>query len=221
MSKLFNKERQIDRERLAGAAIIISLLVIFLSMLSIRYFDVKISNIEQVDGDLYTVITDNGPVNVDKNDILRIEQTYAKASITGTSVELDKIYTTQGFIYFSSLDPFFKTGQQLIRSVDSETKPVWILADKTSITDETSNELQNANLKLIQPFSFAIGTPANVISLVFTSVFLQYLAFAFGGLALLVLIFPLKIDPARHVASVVQQDSEFCSPDEHIGAVAK
>ncbi len=218
---MFNKERQIDRERLAGAIIIMSLLVIFLSMLSIRYLDVKISNIEVVDGDLYTVVTDNGPINVDKSEILRIEKTYTKASITGTPVELDKIYTTQGFIYFSSLDSFYKIGQQLIKSVDNEKKPVWILSDKTTITDATPNELQNANLKLIQPFSYAIGTPSNLISIVFTLIFLQYLAFAFGGIALFVLIFPLKIDSAKHTVSSVQQDSEFCSTDEHIGAVAK
>lgn len=221
VSKLLNKERQIDRERMAGAVIIMSLLVIFLSMVGIRFLDVKVSNIELVDGGLYTIITDKGPVNIDKGDILRIEKTNTKASITGAPVELDKIYTTKGFIYFSSLDPFYKIGQQLIKSVDSEKNPVWILSDSTPITDATSNELQNANLKLIQPFSFAIGTPSNVISLVFTLIFLQYLAFAFGGIALFVLIFPLRVESAKPAASSVQQDPEFCANEDHISVVAK
>jgi hypothetical protein len=222
VSKLLNKERQIDRERMAGVVILISLLVIFLSMVGIRFLDVKVSNIELVDGDLYSIITEQGPVNIDKTEILRIEKTYTKASITGIPVELDKIYTTKGFIYVSSLDPFYKMSQQIIHSVDSGNKPVWILSDTSSISDATPSQLQNANLKLIQPFSYAIGTPANFISRVFTLIFLQYLAFAFGGIALFILIFPLKIESSsKYDSESVQQDSEYCTSDEHISVVAK
>ena len=100
------KEIQVDRERIAGIIIFFSLFVILLTMIGIRMLDVKVSNIEFVDGGLYTVVTDNGSVNISKDDILRIERTYTNAAITGTIVEQDRIYTTKGFIYFSSLDRF-------------------------------------------------------------------------------------------------------------------
>ena len=117
---MITKEILVDRERIAGVIIFISLFVILLTMVGIRILDVKVSNIELVDSGLYTIITDYGPVNVSKDDILRIERTYTKAAITGAIVEQDRIYTTKGFIYFSSLDPFCNTGQQLINSVDFE-----------------------------------------------------------------------------------------------------
>ncbi|AFM41869.1 hypothetical protein Desaci_2959 [Desulfosporosinus acidiphilus SJ4] len=220
---MFNKERQFDRERIAGAVIILSILVIFLSMVGIKLLDVKVSNIELVDGDLYTVVTGNGPVNFSKNDILRIEYTDTKAGLTGTPIELDKIYTTKGFIYFSSIDPFYKIGQQIIQSVEDKNnlKPVWILPDKSPISGSTTNELQNANLKLIQPFSYAIGTPGKFIPIVFALLSIQYLAFAFGGIALFVLVFPLRIDSVKYNPAASQQDPEFCANEDHIGAVAK
>ncbi len=218
---MLNKERQFDRERMAGAMIIVSLLVIFLSMVGIRLLNVKVSNIELVDGDLYTVITDQGPVNINKSDILRIETTNTKASITGTPVELDKIYTTKGFVYFSSADPFYRVGEKIIQSVKNTDKPVWIPADKKPISDATPDELQNANLRLIQPFSYAIGTPPNKIPFVFTLLTIQHLAFAFGGIALFVLVFPLRINSVKYNSPATQQDPEFCAADDHIGAVAK
>ena len=108
------KGRQVDRECVTGAMVLICIVVIILSSASIWFFDVKVSNIELVDRGLYTVITDKGPINVGQDDILRIERSYTKAAITGTPVELAKIYTTKGFIYFSSLDSFAKTGRNLL-----------------------------------------------------------------------------------------------------------
>ena len=112
------KERQLDRERIAGFIVVICLFVVIITMFCIRFLDVKILNIEYVDRGLYSVITDKGDINIEQNDILRIERTFTKASITGTTVEMDRIFTTKGFIYFTSLDPFYKTGQEIINSVD-------------------------------------------------------------------------------------------------------
>ncbi|OLN33582.1 hypothetical protein [Desulfosporosinus metallidurans] len=217
------KRRQIDRERLAGALIFISLFIILMSMVSIRFLDVKVTNIELVDNDLYTIVTDKGPVNINTNDILRIERTYAKAAITGTPVEMDRIFTTKGFIYFSSLDPFYKIGHQLINSVDFVGKSVWInskTSDATQ-TEWTSNQRQTANLKLIQPFNYAMGTPSNLTSVIFFVVSLQYLALAVGGTALFVLIFPLRLDTSMPAHSFLQQDPEIRSEEEKFGVVAK
>ena len=224
MHKLLIKERPIDRERVSGTLIIISLVVIILSMVGIRLIDVKVSNIELVDGGLYTVITAKGPEDIDKSDILRIERTFTKASLTGAPVELDKIYTTKGFVYFTSLDPFFPIGQQLIQSVDKSvdtgSQSVWIPADSVTISEVAPNILQNANLKLVQPFSYAIGTPSNLIPILFTLIFTQYLALAVGGISIFILVFPLRIE-MEELETAVSQEAEFCSTDEHRTAVAK
>lgn len=216
-------KQQMDRERIAGTVIFISLFIILLSMISIRILDVKVTNIDFVDNNLYTVITDNGPVNIDSSDILRIERTYAKAAITGAPVEMDRIFTTKGFIYFSSLDSFYNIGHQLINSVDFVGKTVWInlkTSDATQ-TDWTQNQLQNANLRLIQPYNYAIGTPSNLISVVSFVIFLQYMALAVGGTALFVLIFPLRLGTSSSAHSFVQQDSEIRNDEEKYGVVAK
>lgn len=217
------KEIQVDRERIAGVIIFVSLFVILLSMVAIRLLDVKVSNIELVDRDLYTVITDYGPVNVSGDDILRIERTFAKAAITGTTVEQDRIYTTKGFIYISSLDPFYETGHQLINSVDFWGKPVWIRSNTNQTTGEekTPTQLLNDNLRAVQPFNYAIGTPAKLTAVIFAVISLQYLALAIGGLALIVLIFPLRLETPVPARPLIQEDPDYCSTEEALGAVAK
>ncbi|EGW40817.1 hypothetical protein [Desulfosporosinus sp. OT] len=217
------KEIQVDRERIAGVIIFISLFVILLSMVAIRLLDVKVSNIELVDRDLYTIITDYGPVNVSGDDILRIERTYSKAAITGTNVEQDRIYTTKGFIYISTLDPFYKTGHQLIDSVDSWGKPVWIRSSNNQSTgaEKIPPQLLNDNLRTVQPFKYAIGTPAKLSAIIFAVISLQYLALAIGGMALMVLIFPLRLETTLPACSLVQEDPDYCSTEEVFGAVAK
>ncbi|MDR3587004.1 MAG: hypothetical protein P4L59_17085 [Desulfosporosinus sp.] len=221
---MIRKEIQVDRERIAGVIIFISLFVILLTMIGIRILDVKVSNIEVIDNGLYAVITDYGPVNVSKEDVLRIERTYTKAAITGASVEQDRIYTPKGFIYFSSLDPFCKTGLQFINSFDFGGKLVWIPPNNNQVTTasmETPTQLMNDNLRVIQPFSYAIGTPSNLSSVVFSVMSLQYLALAIGGLALMILIFPLRLATPLPVLPFIQEEPEFSSTEETLGAVAK
>ena len=221
---MIRKEIQVDRERIAGVIIFISLFVILLTMIGIRILDVKLSNIELVDNGLYSVITDYGPVNVSRGDVLRIERTYTKAAITGASVEQDRIYTTKGFIYFSSLDPFCNTGLQLINSFDFGGKLVWIPPNNYQVTTaslETPTQLMNDNLRIIQPFSYAIGTPSSLTSLVFAVISLQYLALAIVGMALMILIFPLRLVTPLPVLPFIQEEPEFSSNEETLGAVAK
>ncbi|ODA42771.1 hypothetical protein [Desulfosporosinus sp. BG] len=217
------KEIQVDRERIAGVIIFVCLFVILLSMVAIRLLDVKVSNIELVDRDLYTIITDYGPVNVSGDDILRIERTYSKAAITGTNVEQDRIYTTKGFIYISTLDPFYKTGHQLIDSVDFWGKPVWIRSSNNQAigAEKIPPQLLNDNLRTVQPFKYAIGTPAKLSAIIFAVISLQYLALAIGGMALMVLIFPLRLETTMPAHSLVQEDPDYCSSEEALGAVAK
>jgi len=214
--------RRIDRECISGAVIFICIVVIILSVVSIRLLDVKVSNIELVDRSLYTVVTENGPINVSPDDVLRIERTYSKAAITGAPVELDRIYTIKGFIYISSLDSFYKTGRQLINSIDSEGKLIWIRSNKSEATESKSSwsQLLNANQKTVQPFNYAIGTPFKLATLVFLVLSLQYLALAIGGLALLVLIFPMKLVAPMPAQPFMKEGQEY-GPEEEIVAVAK
>ena len=217
------RETQVDREFISGAIILISILVIILTVMSIRFLDVKVSNIELVDRGLYTVITDNGPINVSQDDILRIERTFTKVAITGTPVELDRIYTIKGFIYISSLDPFYKTGKQLMNSVDFEGKPVWIRSNKSEATEskQSWNKLLNTNLRTIQPFSYAIGTSSKLAALVFSVLSLQYFALAIGAMALGILIFPLRSVIPMPAQPFMQEDQAYSSSEEEIGVVAK
>lgn len=214
------KNRQVDRERIAGALIIICLFVVIFTMVCIKSLDVKVQNIEYVDRGLYTVITKNGDINIDKNDILRIERTYTKASLTGVPVELDRIFTTKGFIYFTSLDPFYTTGCKLINSVDALETSVWIRPENSG-TDETINQQQNANLQLVQPYSYAIGTPNRLSSLILGIVALQSYALALGGLALMILVFPLRLATVSTLQPLQQEESEYRSSDDQLEAVAK
>ena len=217
------KDRYVDREFIMGAIIFICIVVITLSVMSIRFLDVKVSNIEFADRGLYTVTTDNGPINVSQNDILRIERTYTKVAITGTPVEQDRIYTSHGFIYISSLDPFYKTGLQLINSVDFDGKPVWIRTSKNHATEseESWDQLLKTNLRTVQPFSYAIGTPFKIASFIFTALSLQYIALGIGGMALVILIFPLKWRAPIPTQPYVQEDQEYNASSKGIGAVAK
>ncbi len=217
------RDRQVDRECIMGAIITICIFVIILSVVIMRLLDVKVTNIELVDGGLYTVITDNGPINVSEDDILRIERTFPKVAITGTIVEQDRIYTTKGFIYITELDPFFNTGRKMINSVDFEGKPVWIRSDEKEATEsvESGNQRLNANLKTVQPFSYAIGTPPKLISLVFSVLSLQNLAIAVGGIALVILIFPLRLATTMPAQPFMQEDQEYSSSEEVKEVVAK
>ncbi|MFZ3131486.1 MAG: hypothetical protein WA125_10400 [Desulfosporosinus sp.] len=220
---MFIRDRQVDRECITGAIIIICIFVIILSVLSMRLLDVKVTNIELVDRGLYTIITDNGPINVSKDDILRIERNYPKVAITGTIVEQDRIYTTKGFIYITELDPFYATGRKMMNSVDSEWKPVWIRSDKKEAIEsvESWNQLLNTNLKTVKPFSYAIGTPPKLISLIFSVLSLQYLALAVGGMALGILIFPLRLVTSIPAQPIMQENQEYSSSEEVIEVVAK
>ncbi|MBC2725380.1 hypothetical protein [Desulfosporosinus sp.] len=213
------KQGQIDRERITGAIIIISLVVILMSMLGVRLLKVHVTNIELIDRHLYSIITDNGPVNIGQEDILRIERTYTKAAITGSPVELDKIYTTKGFIYISSIDPFYEMGSQLINSVDLERKPVWI-HNSTGSNSSLENR-QKANLELVQPFSYSIGTSAKLVPLTFSILSLQSLSLAIGGLALIILIFPLRLDTPLRGQSLIIQEQEFSTEEDQLDVVAK
>ena len=214
---------RVDREYIMGAVIYICIIVIILTVVSIRFLDVKVSNIELIDRGLYTVITDKGPINVSEDDVLRIERSYTKVAISGTPVEIDRIYTTKGFVYISSLDSFYKIGHQLINSVDFVGKPVWIRSDKSEATEseQSWNQLVNINLKTVQSFNYAIGTPSKLASLIYSVLSLQYLALAIGGMALAILIFPLKLVTPMPTQPFLQEDQEYSSSEEVIGAVAK
>lgn len=212
-----------DRECISGAVILICIFVIILSVLSIRLLDVKVINIELVDRGLYTVITSKGPINVSQDDILRIERTYSKVALTGKIVEQDKIYTTKGFIHVSELDSFYNTGLHLINSVNFEGKEIWFKSDKNEATGsaQSRNQLMQSNLKTIQPFCYAIGTPPNLVSLVFFVLFLQYLAIGVCGIALVIFIFPLRYVSPISAQPFVQEDQEYSPSEEAINIIAK
>jgi hypothetical protein len=217
------RDRQVDRECITGAIIIVCIIAIILSVLCMRLLDIKVINIELVDRGLYTVITDKGPINVSQDDILRIERTFPKVAITGAIVEQDRIYTTKGFIYITGLDPFYNTGRKMINSVDFEGKPVWIKSDKKEATEsvESWNQLLNTNQRTVQPFSYAIGTPPKLISLIFSVLSLQYLALAVGGMALVILIFPLRLVTAMPAQPFMQEDQEYSSSEKMVEVAAK
>lgn len=198
------------REQVAGMIIIISLLLLGVTILGVHILDVKVQNVELVDQGLYTIITDKGTTNIVPDDVLRIERTYTKAAITGVPVELDKIYTKKGFIYVSSLDPFAKTAHQLINSVDYYGQQIWSKANYTEY-------------KTVQPYNYAIGTPANKIGILFFLLSLQYIVLSVGGITLLTLIFPvtLKSDYLVQPQPIMQTETDYSPHEEQFGAVAK
>ncbi|WP_425801685.1 hypothetical protein ACHOLT_13810 [Desulfitobacterium sp. Sab5] len=206
------QHKPLSRERIAGIIIYFCLALMILSIILIKVMDVRVVNVEAVDRGLYTVITQNGPVNVTSDDVLRIERTYTKAAISGSTVELDKIYTKKGFIYAASTDSFYEPTSQLINSVDFLGLATW--------------ERDNVTWQSVQPYGYAIGTPANHISFLFFLLSLQYFLLSVGGLTLAVLIFPLRWK------EVVEEDEEKIIPqpnksnedylaEEQLSAVAK
>jgi hypothetical protein len=217
------KDRQLDRECISGAIILVCIILVILSVVTIRLLDVRILNIELVDRGLFTVITDKGPINVSQDEILRIERTYPKAAITGEIIEQDRIYTTKGFIFLTSLDPFYSTGRNMINSVDLEGKSVWIKYDKNEATESqlSRNQMLNNNLKTVKPYSYAIGTPRKLIPLVHFVVTIQYLALTIGGISLIILIFPLRLAKPIPDQPLIQEDQEYCSSEEAIKVIAK
>lgn len=206
------QHKPLSRERIAGLIIYFCLALMILSIILIKVMDVRVVNVEAVDRGLYTVITENGSVNVTSDDVLRIERTYTKAAISGAPVELDKIYTKKGFIYAASTDPFYESTRQLINSVDFYGLTTW--------------ERDNVTWQSVQPYGYAIGTPDNQISFLFFLLSLQYFLLSVGGLTLAVLIFPLRWK------EVLEEDEEKIIPqpnksnedyltEEQLSAVAK
>ncbi|HVJ48610.1 hypothetical protein [Desulfitobacterium sp.] len=204
------QEKSFYREHFAGLIIFCCLALIILSMIGIQVLDVKVINVEGVDRGLYTVITQKGPVNVEPNDVLRIERTYTKAAITGTSVELDKIYTTKGFIYASSIDSYHENISQLMNSVDFDGLPTW--------------ERENTTWQSVQPYAFAIGTPEQKIPWLFFLLSLQYFMLSIGGITLAILVFPFHWKESKEEKTGKRpsqpHDQDYCA-EEQLSAVAK
>nr|WP_242954713.1 hypothetical protein [Desulfitobacterium chlororespirans] len=141
--------------------------------------DVKVLNIELIDRELYTVITEKGNVNIHPDNVLRIERTYTKEAFTGEPVELDKIYTDKGFVYLSSQAPYAELGKKLMDTVDYYGLPLW--------------ERSGLDWNSLKKYSYAVGTPAQQVPLLFFLISLQYAVLTIGGIALIVLVFPLRL----------------------------
>lgn len=196
------------RERIKGTIIFICLLVLISTIIGIHFLDVNITNIELVDQGLYNIVTSKGSVTVTPGNIIRIERTYTKTAITGVPVELDKIYTDKGFIYFSSLDSFAETGQAIANSVDYYTLKTW--------------SRPNTTLHTIQPYAYAIGTPKTNVTIIFLLMFAQYLSLTIGGITLFILISPISLRNNNYqTINTVAQESDFRTAEEQLGAVAK
>ncbi|CAA7601863.1 Hypothetical protein DEACI_2533 [Acididesulfobacillus acetoxydans] len=205
-------KKRLVREQIAADVIIFCLGTLLVSVLAIRFLDVKIVNIKEADRNLYTIVTERGSINVVPAEILRIEQTFTKTALTGHPVELDKIYTDKGFIYVSSQDSFAPLGRKLINRVDFEGLPVWQRPD--------------TSLQSVQPYAYAIGTPAGQIPWVFFFLTLQYWSMSVGGIALAVLIFPLRWEGSEPASArgPAQAEPEFLAPaqeEKKVGAIAK
>lgn len=206
--------KRLGREQISGMLIITCLGILLTTVMIIHFLDVKVVNIDQVDKGLYTIVTDQGPVNITPAEILRIERTYAKTALTGQPVELDRIYTDKGFIYVSSLDSFASLAQEMINKVDFTGQDVW--------------ERSQTSWKTVQPYAYAIGTPEKRIPWLFLLLTVQYWAMSVGGIALAVLIFPLRWnDKAQDTGQVsTQPEQEYRSSssskeEKQLGAIAK
>ncbi|KLU58931.1 hypothetical protein CEB3_c49500 [Peptococcaceae bacterium CEB3] len=205
-------KKRLVREQIAADVIIFCLGTLLVSVLAIRLLDVGIVSIKEVDSNLYTIVTERGQINVAPAEILRIEQTFTKTALTGHPVELDKIYTDKGFIYVSSQDSFAALGRKLVNRVDYQGLPVW--------------ERPNTSLQSVQPYAYAIGTPAGQIPWVFFFLTLQYWSMSVGGIALTVLIFPLRWEGSKTTSVPVPASSEqeFFAPaqdEKKVSAIAK
>lgn len=195
-------------EILMGRIIYLCLGLLAVSVLGLKLMDTDVSNIELVDRGLYTVITEKGPVNIDIADVLRIERTFTKAAVTGNPVELDKIYTKHGFIYTSSTDTFSQKAHELINSLDYNGLKVW--------------QRPNLNLEGIEKYGYAIGTPANLVPIVFFLLDLQSLSLTIGALSLLVLIFPRSVTPGKKIYQQTRSlEPEYKTEDEKLKVLAK
>lgn len=205
---LIEERKPVGRERIKGTIIFACLLVLIFTIVGIHFLDVNITNIELVDQGLYNVVTSKGSVTISPSNIIRIERTFTKAAITGVPVELDKIYTDKGFIYFSSLNPFAKAGQAIANSVDFYGLSTWARP--------------NTTLQTVQPYAYAIGTPKSSIPIIFLLVFVQYLSLTIGGITLFILISPIGLR-RNHIKAnnIASQESDFTSTEEEFGAVAK
>jgi hypothetical protein len=205
---LIEVKKPVGRERIKGTIIFICLLVLISTIIGIHFLDVSITNIELVDQGLYNIVTSEGSVTITPSNILRIERTYTKAAITGVPVELAKIYTDKGFIYFSSLNPFAKAGQSIANSVDFYGLSSWARP--------------NTTFQTVQPYAYAIGTPKSSIPMIFLLMFAQYLSLTIGGITLFILISPISWRNNNYqTINAVAQESDFSPNEEQLGAVAK
>ncbi|AHF06913.1 hypothetical protein [Desulfitobacterium metallireducens] len=204
-------QKPYGREQIAALIIYCCIALTLFSVIGVRALEVQAINIEAVDRALYTVITQKGPVNVESNDVLRIERTYTKAAVTGAPVEIDKIYTTKGFIYSSSTDYYYENTRQLINSVDFDGLAMW--------------ERENTTWQSVQPYAYAIGTPKSLIPWLFFLLSIQYYMLSIGGLALIILTFPLpwkelKEENRDKRLSKQPQEQDFSS-EEQLSSAAK
>lgn len=204
-------QKPFGREQIASFVIFCCIVLTLLSIIGVRALEVKVTNVEAVDRGLYTVITQKGSVNVEANDVLRIERTYNKAAVTGTPVEIDKIYTTKGFIYASSNDFYYENTHQLINSVDFEgLTTIW--------------EREGVTWQSVQPYAYSIGTPKAQIPLLFFLLSSQYYMLSIGGIALGILTFPVPWKEVKETNTEQQpsklQEQDFC-PEEQLRTAAK
>jgi hypothetical protein len=210
VQRLMRQQKTLCREHIAGLIISCCLALVILSMIGVRVLDVRVINVEVVDNGLYTVITQNGPINVGPNDVIRIERTYTKATITGAPVELDKIYTTKGFIYASSADSYDGNTRQLMNSVDFYGQPTW--------------QRENTSWQSVQPYAYAIGTPTSQKPWLFFLLSLQYFVLSMGGITLAILIFPFhwkyKEEEETYKQSGKPHEKDYRT-EEQLSAVAK
>lgn len=193
----------IERERLSGITIILSLIFVISTLIGVNWVDVKVVNMELVDRGLYTIVTEKGNINIQPENVLRIERTYTKASLTGAPVEIDKIYTDKGFIYLSSADSYAEIGRELMNSVDYYGLPTW--------------ERTNTDWQTVRPYSYSMGIPQIQIPLLFFLLSLQYAALSLGGIALIVLIFPLRFwkEVQQSKSQFAQQEQEFVNEEQY------
>ncbi len=191
---------EFGREKLSTLVIILSIIITLLTSIGVKFLDVKINNIELIDGQLYSVITNKGNINIIPEDILRIERSYTKEPITGENLELGKIYTNKGFIYLSSKDTYSSIGQELMKSVDSLSLPFW---ERSGVDWET-----------VKKQRYSIGTPGKHIPLLMFLLELQNTALAIGGIALVILIFPLRLDEVKSQSTLATGQVQEVKEDE-------
>ena len=175
---MLNLRKPVGREKIKGTIIYACLLVLISTIIGIHFLDVNVTDIEIADQGTYKIVTAKGTVSVSPSNILRIERTYTKAAITGIPVELDKIYTDKGFIYFTSLNSYAEAGQAMANSVDYNGLASWLRP--------------NTTISTVQPYAYAIGTPKSYVPVIFLLMFFQYLSLIIGAITLFVLISPIR-----------------------------